>query len=478
MGGVPDPGASGGDGGERGWLGALVERSRPRALELHAAAINPQFVRVLRTIGFDREWARAAGAYLYDAGGRRYLDTLGGYGMFNVGRNHPRVREALLEALAMETPGSVQLGVSALPALLAGELLRRAPRRLRRVLFTSSGTESVEAAIKLARAATARPRVLFAGDAFHGLTLGALSACGRGEFTSPFGPLVPGFARVAFNDLDALELELRREDVALFLVEPIQGKVVGMPASGYLAGAQALCRRYGALFCVDEVQTGLGRTGRMFALEHWGLEPDLLTLAKSLSGGYVPSGACLMSEWVYERVFDRMENAVRHGSTFAPNDLAMAAGLATLRVLEDEGLVENARRLGGLLSERTRGLADRYEIVRGTRGLGLLWGIEFGEPRRGRATWRLVERAQPGLFAQFVVGPLFHDHRVLSQVSAHGENIIKILPPLTLTESDLEWFAAALERVVADGVRVPRAAARFVGGVVSRRLGRASSGGT
>ena len=455
-----------------GWLSELIERSRPRALELHAAAINPQFVRVLRTIGFDREWVRASGAHLWDAAGQRYLDTLGGYGMFNVGRNNPRVREALVEALGLETPNSVQLGVSVLPALLAGRLLERAPRRLRRVLFTSSGTESTEAAIKLARAATGRPRVVFAENAFHGLTLGSLSACGRSEFTRAFGPLVPGFTAVPFNDPDALERELRTEDVALVLLEPIQGKVVGMPEDGYLPAVQELCRRHGTLFCCDEVQTGLGRTGRMFALEHWGLEPDLVTVAKSLSGGYVPSGACLMSEWVFEQVFNSMENAVRHGSTFAPNDIAMAAGLATLRVLDEEGLVERAARLGDLLTERTRHLVERYGIVRDTRGRGLLWGIEFGEPRRGRGTWRLVERAQPGLFSQFVVGPLFHDHRVLSQVSGHGENIIKILPPLTLTEDDIDWFAGALEAVVAEAERVPRAAARFVGNVAARRLGR------
>ena len=149
-----------------------------------------------------------------------------------------------------------------------------------------------------------------------------------------------------FGDLDALEQQLRREDVALFLVEPVQGKGVNLPPDGYLEGAQALCRRYGTLFCVDEVQTGFGRTGTMFAFEHWGLEPDLVPVAKSLSGGYVPVGALLMSRAVHEAVFDSMENAVAHGSTFAPNELAMAAGLATLQELDDEELVERSARLG------------------------------------------------------------------------------------------------------------------------------------
>src|SRR5436305_9917139 len=246
-------------------LAGVLDSRRGEDLELWARTINPQFVRVLRTIGFDRTWSRADGAYLFDNAGNRYLDLLGGFGMYNVGRNNPRIRAALVEALDLETPGSVQLGVTALPGILAEQLLARTPARLERVLFTSSGTEAVEAALKLGRAATKRTRVLSADHGFHGLTLGSLSANGNPEFTARFGPLLPGFDRVPFGDLDALERELRSEDVALFLVEPIQGKGVHLPPVGYLEAAQALCRRYGTLFCVDEVQTGFGRTGTMFA---------------------------------------------------------------------------------------------------------------------------------------------------------------------------------------------------------------------
>jgi ornithine--oxo-acid transaminase len=320
----------------------LLEARAGEEYDLYARAINPQFMRVLRTIGFDRVWARAEGQYLYDADGTRYLDILGGFGMFNVGRNNPRVRAALVEALELETPGSVQLGVSLLPGLLAEELLKRTPERLARVLFTSSGTESVEAALKLGRAATGRPRVVSAQHGFHGLTLGALSANGGRHFVERFGPLLPGFSQIPFGDLDALERELRSEDVALFLVEPVQGHGVYLPPQGFLPAAQELCRRFETLFAVDEVQTGFGRTGRLFAFEHWHLEPDLVTVAKSLSGGYVPVGALLMSQRVYDGVFDSLEHSVSHGSTFAPNDLAMAAGLAALRELDEAGLVERS----------------------------------------------------------------------------------------------------------------------------------------
>ncbi len=384
-------------------LKELLEERSGEDYELYARGINPQFMRVLRTIGFDRVWSRAEGQYLYDEDGTRFLDLLGGFGMFNVGRNNPHVRAALVEALELETPGSVQLGVSLLPGLLAEELLKRTPDRLARVLFTNSGTEAVEAALKLGRAATGRARVVSAVHGFHGLTLGSLSANGGPHFVERFGPLLPGFSQVPFGDLDALEQELRSEDVALFLVEPVQGHGVYLPADGYLTAAQQLCRSYGTLFAVDEVQTGLGRTGKLFAFEHWGLEPDLVTVAKSLSGGYVPVGALLMAQRVYDGVFDSLEHSVSHGSTFAPNDLAMAAGLATLHELDEARLVERAARLGDVLLERTRSLAEAHDVVREVRGLGLMWAMEFAEPESGSLSWRVLERMQTGLFAQLVV---------------------------------------------------------------------------
>jgi ornithine--oxo-acid transaminase len=438
----------------------LAEESG-KELELYARTINPQFIRLLRTIGFDRRWARAEGAYLYDADGTRYLDLLGGFGMYNVGRNNPRVRAALIEALELETPGKVQLGVSPLPGLLAAALLERAPATLARVLFTNSGTEAVEAALKLGRSATGRSKVVSCEHGFHGLTLGSLSAAGDAAFTRRFGPLLPDFSRVQFDDLDALEAALRGEDVAVFIVEPVQGHGPYFPSPGYLEGAQELCRRYGTLFCVDEVQTGFGRTGRMFALDHGGLEPDLLVVAKSLSGGYVPVGALLMSARVYDAVFDSLEHAVSHGATFAPNDLAMAAGLATLRELEDQRLPERAARLGEILLERTKPFVERYDVVKDVRGLGLIWAMEFEEPSGGSRSWRLLERVQRGLFAQLVVVPLFSDHKILTQVAGHDSNVLKILPPLVLSETDVDWFVEALDATVARAEKMPRAMVRF-----------------
>jgi ornithine--oxo-acid transaminase len=233
---------------------------------------------------------------------------------------------------------------------------------------------------------------------------------------------------------------------------------VNLPPPGYLEGAQELCRRYGTLFCVDEVQTGFGRTGRLFAFEHWNLEPDLVTVAKSLSGGYVPVGALLMARRVYDGVFDSLEHSVSHGSTFAPNDLAMAAGLATLRELDDAQLVERSALLGDMLLDRTRPLVEKYEVVREVRGLGLIWALEFGEPESGSFAWRVMERMQTGLFAQLVAVPLFTKHRILSQVAGHDLPALKGLPPLVVTEQDLEEFVAALDDVIAKAARPTRVA--------------------
>ncbi len=432
-------------------------------LQLNDRYLNPQMGRILRTLGFDRVWVGGEGAHLIDAEGHRYLDLFGGYGVFAIGRNHPVAIEAVQDVMAARTGNLPQLGVTLLSGVLAEQLLARAPASVGAVVPANSGTEAVEAAVKIARAATGRPRILYAEHAFHGLTLGSLSLNGDAHFREGFGPLLPGCAAVPFGDLDALRRELARGDVAAFVVEPVQGKGVNLPPAGYLPGAQALCREAGALLVCDEVQTGLGRTGRFLALEHWGLQPDLVCLAKALSGGLVPVGAVLVSRAAFDRVFDGMERAVRHGSTFGGSDLAAAAGLATLRVLDEEGLVERAARLGELLLELTRPLVERYAIVRDVRGLGLMWAIELGPPegRSARATWHALERAQPGLFSQLVTVPLFHEHRIFCQVAGHRMNVIKALPPLVIEESEIRRFAAALETVVAAAEHMPAALTRF-----------------
>jgi ornithine--oxo-acid transaminase len=448
-------------------------------LALNDRYLNPQMGRILRTLGFDKSWVGGDGAYLIESGGERYLDLLSGYGVFALGRNHPDVVAAIEDVLTAATANLPQLGVTLLSGVLAEQLLARAPGSVAAMVPANTGTEAVEASIKIARAATGRPRVLYAEHAFHGLTLGSLSLNGNEEFRAGFGPLLPGCDPVPYGDRDALERELVREDVAAFVIEAVQGKGVNLPPDGYLAAAQALCRQAGALFVCDEVQTGLGRTGRFLALEHWQLEPDMICLAKALSGGFVPIGAVLVSRAAFDRVFDGMERAVRHGSTFGTNDLAAAAALATLKVLDRDGLIARADRLGALLLELTRPLIERHEAVRDVRGLGLMWAIELGAPARGagRSVFHAVERIQPGLFAQLISVPLFHEHRILCQVAGHRMNVVKALPPLVIDEAEVRRFAEAVGDVVARAERLPRAMARFglqmARGTARSRRGRA-----
>jgi ornithine--oxo-acid transaminase len=432
-------------------------------MDLNDRYLNPQMGRILRTLGFDKSWVGGDGAHLIDAGGERYLDLYSGYGVFALGRNHPEVIEAVQAVMDARTGNLPQLGVTLLSGVLAEQLVARAPESVAAMVPANTGTETVEAAIKISRAATGRPRILFAEHAFHGLTLGSLSLNGDSNFRRGFGPLVPNCEAVPFGDTGALERALAMGNVAAFIVEPIQGKGVNLPPAGYLQEAQRLCQDAGTLFVLDEVQTGMGRTGRLFALEHWNLAPDLICLSKALSGGLVPVGAVLVSRRAFDAVFDGMERAVRHGSTFGGNDLSAAAALATLRVLERDGLVARAERLGALLLELTTPLVDRYETVRDVRGLGLMWGIEFAEPVRPgrRSVFRAIERMQPGLFSQLITVPLFHEHHILTQVAGHRMNVVKVLPTLLIEEADIRRFAAALEQVIADAEQLPRAMARF-----------------
>lgn len=425
---------------------------------LHTRHLNEQMVRVLKTIGFDKAYQRGKGQYLYDRQGEKYLDLLSGWGVFAVGRNHPVVSDTLKKVLDSDLPNLVQMDVSALAGVLAERLLRYVPH-LEKVFFANSGTESVETALKFARAATGRDGIVYCDHAFHGLTYGSLSVIGDDIFRSGFGSLLPGCVNVPFNDLPALERALSSKTIAAFIVEPIQGKGVSVPADDYLRSALDLCRKHGTLFIADEVQTGLGRTGRFLACEHWGIEPDMVLLSKSLSGGHVPVGAVLTRKWIFDKVFDRMDRAVVHGSTFAKNDLAMAAGLATLEVIESEGLMQNAERLGARLLSTFGRMIERHELVKEVRGKGLMIGIEFGAPRslKLKASWNLLETANSGLFCQLIVIPLLKEHRILSQVAGHGNHTIKLLPPLVITEDDCDWIERSFETVIADAHRVPGA---------------------
>ena len=420
-------------------------------LELAARHLDPSLVDVLAILGFDKQYTHARGSHLYDAEGRAYLDFHSGEGFASLGHNHPDVRAVLEATLAAELVDGVQLHYSALAGMLAEGLSERLPAGLDAVFFTSSGAEAVDSAMKFARAATRRPRLISCDSSFHGVTLGPLSLVGDDFFKEGFGPLLPGCARVPFGDLDRLEAELRRGDVAAFIVEPIQGRMVSVPPPGYLEAAQELCSRYGTLFVLDEIQTGLGRTGNWFALEQWGLEPDFVLVGKALSGGYMPVAAMATRREIYQRAVGTLERSYVHQSTYGRNRLSMAAGLATLRLIERDDLLGRANHVGAILRDGLRELQGRHQLIGEVRASGLMIGIELAAPpgRVARMNWRLIHLASEGLFPQLVVIPLHRDHGIITMASGMND-VIKLLPPLTVSDAEAHTFLGALDSVLTD----------------------------
>jgi ornithine--oxo-acid transaminase len=437
--------------GERFDLDEILRTRGPQRYDLHRELLNPQLPRMLHAIGFDKIYTRAEGAYLYDENGADYLDMLAGFGVFALGRHHPEIRQAVHDVLDAGLADLTQFDAPPLAGPLAERLLAHAPH-LDRVYFGNSGTEAVEAALKFARYATKRKRILYSANAFHGLTAGSLSVNGADSFRKGFGPMLPDTA-VPFGDLEALERELRRGGVAALLVEPIQGKGVAVAPPGYLARAQRLLHDYGALLIADEVQCGIARTGDFFAYQHDpDVRPDLVAVAKALSGGYVPVGATLGTDAIFSKVYSSMDRVLVHDSTFGSNAQAMAAGLATMHVLDRDDVAAQARATGDLLMSRLRELLGRYELLGDVRGRGLMIGIEFQRPqsRALRAKWTALQLARKGMFAQTVVHALFHRHRILTQVSGDHIEVIKLIPPLIIGEAEVERFVSAFTDVLDD----------------------------
>ncbi len=434
-------------------LPALLAQRAGQGYELQDQYLKPNLSRMLHVIGFDKVYEKAEGGYLYDRDGNRYADFLTGFGVFGMGRNHPVIRKALHDLLDSEVADLVQFDCALLPGLLAERLLAKVPG-MDRAYFCNSGTEAVETALKFARYATGKPRILYCDHAFHGLTLGSLSVNGSAEFRRGFDPLLPDSC-IPLGDLDALARELRKGDVAGLLIEPIQGKGVHLSPPGFLAAAARLLHDHGAVLICDEIQTGLGRTGRFLAYQHEDVQPDIVTVAKALSGGFVPVGATLAKDWIFQKVYSSMDRTFVHDSTFGHNAAAMTAGLATLAVIDDEHLTENAERTGEALMAALEEMTGSYEMLGEVRGRGLMIGLEFRKPRslKLRTGWNMLQAARHGLFAQMIVVFLFQRHRILTQVAADHDEVIKLLPALTIGETEVKLFCDAFADVMDDASR-------------------------
>jgi ornithine--oxo-acid transaminase len=421
---------------------------------LYSEHVNPQWVRLLNLLQMNVRYTHCAGVELFTEDGRRILDYLSGYCVHNMGHNHPAVVDALQRELAKSGPGMLQSHVPELAGELAERLTRRAGGRLNRAFFCSSGSEGVEAAIKFARAHTRREGLLYGERAFHGLTCGALSLMSDRFWSDGFGPMLPGTQALPVgrtSDLSALEKHLVTKKFAAFIVEPLQSEAgIRVFDAEYLRGAQELCRRYGTLFVLDEVQTGLYRIGEFLAAHHYGLDPDMVVLAKALSGGLIPVGALLMTDGVCNSVYSSLKRSIVHTSTFSENALAMRAGLATLDVLEREHLGERALVLGSELRRRLTEALAPFEMVRDVRGLGMLSGIEFAAPRslRLRIAFESFRRIHAGMFGQVLVMRLFRDHGILTQICGNNFMVLKVAPPLVVSEEQLDEAVTAIRDVV------------------------------
>ena len=418
---------------------------------LYSKHVNPQWVKLFNTLGMNVSYESCLGAELLTRDKRKILDFLSGYCVYNAGHNNPRIIEALVYELGRGGATMLQSHVPELAAELASRLCALAGGRLNKVFFTSSGSEGVETVIKFSRAHTNRPGILYCEGAFHGLTCGALSLMDGSYWRKGFGPLLPYTTGVPFLDLEALEENLKSKRFAAFIVEPVQAEAgIRVPPDGYLKEAEILCRKYGTLFVLDEVQTGIYRTGPFLAAQHWGLEPDMVVLAKALSGGFVPCGAVLMTDEINRSVYSSVTRAFVHASTFGENNLAMRAGLATLDVMQEERLGGRALVLGEYLRKKLEEVSLDYEMVRGINGLGLMNGIEFTEPKRLRLKipYEAFRKIHPGMFGMIVVMRLFREKNILTQICGNNHMVLKVAPPLVVTDAEIEEFVTGVKEVL------------------------------
>jgi len=414
--------------------------------------VNPQWVALLNLLDMNVEYERCAGTELFTRDGRRILDFLSGYCVHNTGHNHPYIVQALKDELDKSGPAMLQSHVPEIAGQLAQRLCKLAGGGLRKVYFGSSGSEGVEAAIKFARANTARTGIVFAKSSFHGLTTGALSLMDDAFWREGFGPLLADTTGVPYGDISALEKTLATWRHAAFIVEPLQAEAgIRVPSRAYLQAAQELCHRYGSLFVLDEVQTGMYRTGSFLAAHQFDVRPDMVVLAKALSGGLMPVSAVLMTDKVYDGVYSSLRRAIVHTSTFSENSLSMRAGIATLDVLEKEKLGPRALHLGEEFRAKLRSALAPYEMVKEVRGMGLLSGIEFTAPKKLslRAPFEAFRRIHPAMFGQIVVMRMFREKNILTQICGNNFLVLKAAPPLVVDEKHLDEFVAAIRDVVA-----------------------------
>jgi ornithine--oxo-acid transaminase len=417
----------------------------------YESAVNPHWVRLLSLLQMNVQYERCLGVELHTKEGRRILDFLSGYCVHNLGHNHRDILDAIKDELDRLGPAMLQSHVPERAGELAGRLCALAGGRLRKFFFCSSGSEGVEAAIKFARAHTKRAGLLYAKGAFHGLTCGALSLMGDPFWKKGFGPLLPDTDEIPFDNLPALAAKLKTRTHAALFLEPIQG-VGGIrpPSASYLSEAKDLCKKYGTVFVLDEVQTGFCRTGPFLAAHHYAVQPDIVVLAKAMSGGLVPGAAVLMSDEIYGSVYGSLKRSLIHTSTYSENGLSVRVGLAVLDTLSRENLGERSARLGHYMRERLKAALSSFDMVQEIRGEGLFLGVVFKPPQNLalRMSYEAFNTIHPAMFGQVLVMRLFRDRGILTQICGNSFSVLKLAPPLIVNETQIDECVTALREVV------------------------------
>lgn len=424
--------------------------TRDELIEKHKKHVNANLVNIMSLIGFTKLFVKGEGLYIWDSDGNKYLDLVGGYGSLNVGHNHPKVLAAINKVSHL--PNFLQCTLRVMPGVLAENLAQITPGNLQRTFFCNSGAEAVEGALKLARAATGRKKIISTVNSFHGKSMGALSATGKPKYQKLFYPLLPGFEYIPFDDLEALELALQYNDVAAFIVEPVQGEAgVHLPSPGYLRGVRELCSKYKTLMIADEIQTGFGRTGKMFACEHEQIAPDIMTLAKALSGGVFPIGAFITTDEIWQNAYGTIEKATLHTSTFGGGNLACAVGIQTINIIYEENLSEKAAEVGAYFLDKLQELQRKHPLIKEVRGQGLLIGLEFNQPTSGlleKLSGGLVNKLSEEYLGAMVAGQLLNNYGILTVYTLNNPNVIRLEPPLNFEREHADVVIEALDDIL------------------------------
>ncbi len=426
-----------------------VSWGRNEVRENYKKYVNPGLVQLMSLLDFDKRFVRAEGIKVWDDEGKEYLDFLGGYGALNLGHNVPEIKEALNKAFGR--PNLLQASLNPLAAALARNLTLIAPPGLKRSFFCNSGAEAVEGALKTARIASGRQKIIYCEGSFHGKTMGALSVTGRMKYQTPFHPLVQMMESIPYGDAEALEKSLSKRDVAAFIVEPIQGEGgIIVPPSGYLKKVREICSRYGTLLIADEIQTGFGRTGKMFACQHEDVTPDLMCIAKSLGGSSMPIGAFMATEEVWDKAYGGVDKALLHTSTFGGNSMACAAGITAVKLLIERGYAERAAKMGSYMLGRLNELKEKHPLLVDVRGKGLMIGIEFAKPEGllNKITGGLVSKLSQEYLGAMVAGELINNYGIITAYTLNNPNVMRFEPPLTVTEEEVDKVIAALDEIL------------------------------